>query len=127
MTEPTPHPHAEMIAEWIKDTSRIVERFDKDRDVWVDLYPGWGPNEQYRFADTKPKIVSSLTEEEIKEVFYDIGSFLPALRAVANAAAQRAIEDLRLPEFHWFAKIINKDTAMDAITRFIADKKEGKL
>ena len=91
------HPHAAMIVEWVKDTSRIVQRSLNGED-WEDCpSPLWLPSSQFRFADSvKPTIRSSLSDWELKTV---IGSSLcdveiERYRAIADAAAARAIEDM---------------------------------
>ena len=97
MTTVKPHPHAAIITEWIKDTSRIVQMRLND-EHWADCSPPtWCPFYQYRFADSvKPTIRSSLSDWELKTV---IGSSLcdveiERYRAIADAAAARAIEDM---------------------------------
>ena len=97
MTTVKPHPHAAIITEWIKDTSRIVQS-SVVGEHWTDCpSPTWCPFYQYRFADSvKPTIRSSLSDWELKTV---IGSSLcdaeiERYRAVADAAAARAIEDM---------------------------------
>ena len=97
MTTVKPHPHAAIITEWIKDTSRIVQMRLND-EHWADCSPPlWSPHNQYRFADSvKPTIRSSLSDWELKTV---IGSSLcdveiERYRAIADAAAARAIEDM---------------------------------
>ena len=90
----TPHPHAVMIAEWIKDISRVVEVCLDATNKWhVTSPPSWVTDYKYRFADTaKPEIVSPLTDGE----FYSYNGTVKPMREIANAAAARAIKDLPL-------------------------------
>ena len=96
-TQATPHPHADMITEWVKDTNRIVQS-SVVGEHWTDCpSPTWCLFYQYRFADSvKPTIRSSLSDWELKTV---IGSSLcdveiERYRAIADAAAAKAIEDI---------------------------------
>lgn len=52
----TPHVHAELISEWLVDTSRIVQTYDLD-GVWKDAgeKPTWDTEAKYRF---KPREVA---------------------------------------------------------------------
>ncbi len=97
MKTPTPHLHAEMIAEWIRDTSRIVECSRDGVTYWEKTDdPNWSPKIFYRFADTvKPSITSSLTDGELFELCKS-PPVANVQRAIANAAAARAIEELPL-------------------------------
>ena len=150
MANKTPHPHADMIIEWAKDPSRKIEvsnlhtgdhraYFD-----WIEAKPPlWIDGFQYRFADEveqKPKIVSSLTDKELCEAYWkkNVGFYttlVDDIRPVANAAAQRAIDDLRMPDEAWFSKIQrdNGDYVMSFqyleryLERYLNDLKEGKL
>ena len=94
MTTPKPHPHAAMITEWIKDTSRIVQMRLND-EHWADCSSlMWSPHNQYRFADSvTPTIRSSLTEEELMAIGGSDASTI-VRRTIADAAAERAIEDI---------------------------------
>ncbi len=77
------------------------------------------------------KIVSSLTDEEIDEIYYredDLRHI--AFRRIANAAAKRAIEDLKVPSRVWFinlSKIPKKLTTFEIIMEYLVDVKLGKL
>lgn len=57
-TKITPHPHAALIAEWIKDTSRKVECSGGGL-IWSEIAaPCWDPNLKYRFKpQPKPDVV----------------------------------------------------------------------
>ena len=101
--EKTPHPHAAMIAEWIQDTSRVVEFFGVFGEWIVPAGdPSWAPNIKYRFADAvKPVIVSSLSDAELRKLqseHPEDSCAIDNIRNIANAAAARAIEELPLLE-----------------------------
>ena len=56
----TKHVHHDMIVEWAKDTSRVVERRGRDiGGIWLAIeFPTWNPDVLYRFnQDTKPDVV----------------------------------------------------------------------
>ena len=100
MKTPTPHPHAAMIAEWVKDTSRVVQYQNRD-GVWHthgQNVPSWRPEVNYRFADTvKLVIVSSFTDEELIDIqgrHPAASSHINNIRNLANIVAARAIKDL---------------------------------
>lgn len=125
----TQHPHAEMIAEWIKDTSRVVEQFDEGSEIWeLDRNPAWYPETSYRFAGTvKPKIVSSLRDDVLEEIF-GIGTITGGVRRVANAAAQRAIEELEVPD-KWVERQYKEKwySAGGVLRAYLRDLKKGRL
>lgn len=61
MTKKTPHRHADLIAEWIKDTGRIVQFKPADFMGWRDIkFPEetleWREELEYRFKPEEPKI-----------------------------------------------------------------------
>ena len=62
---PTPHVHAEMITEWVKDTSRVVEFFNW-QNKWVTCVgiPQWHDHIKYRFKPKTPKGVAYITVYE---------------------------------------------------------------
>jgi hypothetical protein len=97
--EPTPHKHAAMIKEWADDPSRVVEVQYTDSVIWErEFYPIWGELHRYRFADqvtpVKPEIVSSLSDAEIHTAWAKgVSGQREDRRAIANAAAKRAVED----------------------------------
>ena len=66
-----PHKHAALIAEWIKDTNRVVEVYEPVHECWEPRSnPVWFPDRQYRFADTvKPEVTSPLSDDEIYAVW----------------------------------------------------------
>lgn len=50
---PAPHPHAELIIEWVKDTKRKIEiSFDNINWSASIAPPIWSKDAYYRFADT---------------------------------------------------------------------------
>lgn len=53
---PIAHKHAEIITEWVKDTSREIE-FSHNNINWYDcsLIPPWSKDMYYRFKDSTPK------------------------------------------------------------------------
>jgi len=107
MKTKTPHPHAKFLAEAFVDTSRAIEGKQILADYWqeVTLTCVVGSNAlwEFRFVDTvKPQNVSSLTAEQLytivaehnpdhEDVNYKI------VRAVANAAAKKQMEDMAPP------------------------------
>ena len=51
------HVHHDMIVEWAKDTSRVVEG-ETDRGHWVTVSnPVWWPHFTYRFKPAEPKYI----------------------------------------------------------------------
>lgn len=65
----TPHPHAEMITEWVKDTSRVVQCYSTYQ--WRDCLlapPAWDADFEYRFKPEPNKIenytISSLGDDK---------------------------------------------------------------
>lgn len=51
------HVHHDMIVEWAKDTSRVVEG-EADRGHWVTVSnPVWWPHVTYRFKPAEPKYI----------------------------------------------------------------------
>lgn len=97
---PNKHPHHDMIVEWVKDTSKIVQYYDDEYyDLgWKDLDSGevtWHPELQYRFKPAErefPK--SSLTDAELKEI-WDTSCFaikpVTVLRLAADAAVKKYV------------------------------------
>ncbi len=139
MTTKTPHPHAEFIIEWMKDTSREIQLFSVCEQAWVTITePSWGNDRQYRFADTveqKPKIVSSLTDQQIRNLYdAERRPFESDARNAANAAAQRAIEDIEEPPGDWIFTNLSPNLELGRYNQvrhvlavFIKELKEGKL
>lgn len=92
------HPHAELIAEALKDTSRKIEGKYLDNG-WAESNlahaVNCGESWQFRFADTvKPECISPLTNEELNKIHKGSYSGGEYRRAIANAAHNRAIEDV---------------------------------
>ena len=56
------HPHFDLIVEWAKDTSRVVQCRSHRTGEWNDCndvnIPGWLPSYEYRFKpEPKPDVV----------------------------------------------------------------------
>jgi len=50
------HVHHDIIQEWIKDTSRVVEIFDPVTNRWfTEPRPNWNPACQWRFKPNEPE------------------------------------------------------------------------
>lgn len=98
----TPHPHAELLAEAIQDTNRKIlgKHVCGDFLEEVTLATVAGSNHQWEFyfADTLPKTVSSLTNDQLFAIARknapneDINCLV--LRAVADAAAAKHEADI---------------------------------
>lgn len=105
------HPHAELIAGWTTDTSQKIEVLDRSNDNifrWQEVSISFVIDDKegkfkFRFA---ANIVSSLTDEELLAIAEATnpyqGIYCTAYRAIADAAAQRAIEELEIPQ-EWLA------------------------
>ena len=51
------HVHHDMIIEWAKDTSQVVQRY-YGGGVWLpEQYPQWYKNDKYRFKPAEPKYI----------------------------------------------------------------------
>ena len=102
------HVHHDMIVEWAKEPSRVVQWRDNDGCSWKDCsedevhpYPVWDMDVQYRFKPTEPERVSlsgvfpetSLTVDELLETYEDTYTHREGLVAVANAAIKQYILD----------------------------------
>jgi hypothetical protein len=96
MTDKTPHPHAELIAQLLTDIYADVEV--AHNGTWLPStfgavgadYPG---RDRFRLAKHKEnKIVSSLTDEELINLYSHNRGYGENLRLISDAAAQRAIE-----------------------------------
>lgn len=97
---PEKHVHYDMIVEWAKDPSRVVQWRDNDDCVWTNCtddkqhpYPLWDETLQYRFKPEEPERVfpvTSLTKDELRKLF-DISD--DSLFAIANAAIKQYILD----------------------------------
>ena len=52
------HVHHDMIIEWAKDTSRVVESRNFLHHEWIVVpHPKWHPTWQYRFKPAEPKFI----------------------------------------------------------------------
>lgn len=139
MTDKTPHPHAELIAEWVKDTSKIPERLYPFDNSWHELAITFVIEDikgrhNYRLKPEeppKPVIVSSLSGSEIHYLCQNFLYESDRLRAVADAAAQRAIEDLKLPDWEFFDRYGNSGKGpsyqMIAVRIYLEALKKGEL
>ena len=94
------HPHADMIIEWAKDTSKVVEFWDNGAGCWFecdDNNPHWHTEIRHRFQPAKPERVfptTSLSDIELTQTYspLDVGS-CKAYRAIADAAIKQYILD----------------------------------
>ena len=91
------HPHADMIIEWAKDTSNVVECYDGYNWIVCDE-PTWSANIQYRFQPAKPERVfpvTSLTEDELVSIYFDapVLSSKESYKYIADAAIKQYILD----------------------------------
>ena len=96
------HPHADMIIEWAKDTSKVVEWYNDEYPYlgWkVSEDPLWLDCRKYRFQPPKPERVfptTSLTKEQLYDSYYSKTSagFNTSLIDVANAVIKQYILDM---------------------------------
>lgn len=52
------HVHHDLIAEWAKDTSRGVQRYNEWSSQWEDCpWPNWVLGTRYRFKPAEPKFI----------------------------------------------------------------------
>lgn len=98
------HPHADMIIEWAKDTSKVVEYYADEMSLhpvagWkVTDNPAWVRSMKYRFKPAKPERVfpaTSLTEDELSYIYWaaPTASSKAAYKYIANAAIKQYILD----------------------------------
>ena len=52
------HVHHDMIVEWAKDTSRVVEIRGMDGTWRETIAPTWGTQSEYRFKPAEPKFIT---------------------------------------------------------------------
>ena len=91
----TKHVHHDLIQEWIKDTSRVVESQNSYGHWSVVGAPNWNPNCQYRFKPAEPKyiVVNGVNvPEPVRERLRDQQEFWLA-DAPYSVADKRAWED----------------------------------
>jgi len=92
------HLHAAIIAEAIKDTSRKIDGRYTAHGRWVEISLDTVVNAsedwEFRFANTAPTVTSPLTDDELIAIWDESGDRTATCRAIADAAAARAIEDL---------------------------------
>ncbi len=146
MTNNTKHPHAALIAEALLDLDREIQVYYSQCVGWMTVtidavYKDIEGYFKFRFADAEPKrckIVSSLTDEQLINIAEKadwLNRLASVLREVANAAAQRAYEDIPMPHLNFVDNLLQefgiaqfKDIqVMHIIARFIVELKEGKL
>jgi hypothetical protein len=90
------HPHHDMIVEWAKDTSKVVEYKDMF-GMWKRVLgnaPSWTSDVQYRFKPAErvfPK--SSLTDDELTAIVVELDDnrTIKEFRAIADAAVKKYI------------------------------------
>ena len=67
------HPHAAIIADAIKDTSRQIEGRYTKHGKWIEISLDDVVNAsgawKFRFADTEPKVTSPLTDDELRDLW----------------------------------------------------------
>jgi hypothetical protein len=52
------HIHHDMIVEWAKDISRVVQSSHYSEDIWYNEdVPIWHPRKKYRFKPAEPKFI----------------------------------------------------------------------
>ena len=98
----TKHPHADFLAEAVKDTTRKIEGKYLDYGDWEECslthVVASGNAWQFRFADTekpKPVLVSPLNDDELWQLTApDINILRKVIRLSANVVHNRAIEDV---------------------------------
>lgn len=99
------HPHADMIIEWAKDTSKVVEYWADEMSLhpvsaWkVTDNPTWVKSLKYRFQPAKQERVfptTSLTEDELVSIYFDapVLSSKESYKYIANAAIKQYILDM---------------------------------
>ena len=53
------HIHHDMIVEWAKDISRVVQSSHYSEDIWYNEdVPIWHPRKKYRFKPAEPKFIT---------------------------------------------------------------------
>jgi hypothetical protein len=142
MTNRKTHPHAMFIMDWLHDTSSEIETRDPDNGdccAWQKVPINFVFHDrqgefEFRFA-SKHNVMSSLTDDELyaiadAENVSEDGINCSVNRAIANAAAQRAIDDLELPH-NWLDQSYRKSphfyTAGQVITKYLKDLKSGQI
>ena len=138
------HKHKALIEEWIKDTSRVVEKKHNWQWVVIEGNPIWSELSEYRFKPTKTEAISTLTYDEIVECLrvspyeWDINKAVRVANAACKAERERiaglpAVTSLsddtladmaRLTE-PWFEH--RRRTLNRAIAQFQRDLLEGKI
>jgi len=94
------HPHADFLAEALKDTSRKIEGKYLSPSEWegcsLKHVITYGNAWQFRFADTVKQVrVSSMSDKQLDDIWwFDDSNYQEQRRAIANAAHNRAIEDV---------------------------------
>ena len=99
------HVHHDMIVEWVKDTSRVVQRLNRFTNTWIDEgWPNWYPGCVYRF-EPKHIIVNGVNvPEPVREPLKDGQQFCFAdptqinlwIGSWANTAAEKRMLSLGL-------------------------------
>ncbi len=91
-------------------------------------------NDDSRFLKppVQPKIVSSLTDDELMSSFSAYRDYRASARSLANAAAQRTIEDLEPPSDEWFSEVQEYTQTPSAplyyvLHKYLKDLREGKI
>lgn len=93
------HKHADLIKAWA-DGAKIQYFSDNFQD-WIDTEnPTWIENTKYRIdPENYIKFGSNLTDEEIEDIAANEDSYMESYRAIADAAAKRALLDCGLIDY----------------------------
>ena len=66
------HVHHDMIVEWVKDTSRVVQRLNRFTNTWIDEgWPNWYPGCVYRFEPKHIVVNGVNVPEPVREPLED--------------------------------------------------------
>lgn len=124
------HPHAEFIAEAMQDTSREIEFRLKqygDYGTWEDCtlvaVVMTNLDVEFRFSDTvKSSVISSLSDDAIKDIWGSEWAPIKFARSIADAAAQQERKDICKKRKAGASQLDN-----EAINRFLDDLLAGKI
>lgn len=96
-TAPEKHIHYDMIVEWAANPSRVIQFYDDEYyDCgWKDVTgqpPMWHTDKRYRFKPERVFPTTSLTDDELLEVYTEgYSTSVDSYRDIANAAIKRYI------------------------------------
>ncbi len=110
------------------------ERSFRDLNRIMEELPQYFHNCEHNSSDTaeqKLKFVSSLTNDALIDLTWNTENSMEIYRKIANAAAQRAVEELKMPDMPWITHNCDewdsRITFIEGIKRYLRDLKEGKL